>query len=307
VVADAPLTPGPAVVIGTQQTNVSFTTSATFTDGNAAAPLSDFANTTITWGDGTTSTTGSSPNPVVISGSGGTFTVTGTHAYSANTVDDPGGAEPDPVSFDIVDADGSTTTVTSNNVVVADSVTACSGATCTGTVNPTDTQPVSATVGTSNGQTGELLLSANPNAGASQLNCGDAFLHSPSVLSESNTFSAPQGTISSTVSFPAADGVVLNPTAPGAPGESTAFWICFQATQSFIDVSGQPATQGTDASGTTVYTGILPLCNPLANPAGPGPCVNYISTAPNSSNILTVTEAITYPASFAASGDPKFH
>ena len=128
VVADAPLTPGPAVVIGAQQTNVPFTTSATFTDGNAAAPLSDFANTTITWGDGTTSTTSSSPNPVVVSGSGGTFTVTGTHAYSANTVDDPNGAEPNPVSFNIVDVGGSTTTVTSNNVVVADSVTICSGA-----------------------------------------------------------------------------------------------------------------------------------------------------------------------------------
>ena len=307
VVADAPLTPGPAVVIGVQQTNVSFTTSATFTDGNAAAPLSDFANTTIGWGDGTTSTTGSSPNPVVVSGSGGTFTVTGTHAYTANTVDSPNGAEPDPVSFNIVDVGGPTATVTSNNVVVADSVTVCSGTTCTGTVSPTDTQPISATVGTSAGQTGSLLLSTSPNSGTSQLNCGDAFLHSPSVLSESNTFGDPQGTINSSVSFPAADGVVLNPSAPGAPGASTAFWVCFQATQSFTDVSGHPAQQGTDASGTTVYTGTLPLCDPLATPAAPGPCVNYISTAPNSSNVLTVTEVITYPASFAASGDPRFH
>ena len=305
VAADAPLTPGPAVVIGAQQTNVAFTTSATFTDGDAAAPLSDFANTTITWGDGTTSTTGSSPNPVVVSGSGGTFTVTGTHAYGANTVDDPHGAEPDPVSFNIVDAGGSTTTVTSNNVVVADSVTVCSGATCSGSVTPTATQPVSATVGTSAGQTGTLLVSANPNSGASELNCGDAFLHAPSVLSESNTFSAPQGTITSTESFPVSDGVVLNPSAPGSPGDSTAFWVCFQATQSFVDVSGQPAAQGTDASGATVYTGLLPLCDPLANPAAPGPCVNYISTAPNGSNVLTVTEVITYPASFATSGDPK--
>jgi hypothetical protein len=304
VVADAPLTPGPAVAISPQQTNVSFTTSATFTDGNAAAPLSDFANTTINWGDGTTSTT-SSPNPVVITGSGGSFTVSGTHAYTANTVDDPNGAEPSPVSFNIVDVAGSTTTVTSNNVVVADSVTACSGATCTGTVTPTASQPVSATVGTSNGQTGDLLLSTNPNSGSSQLNCGDAFLHAPSVLSESNTFSAPQGTITSTESFPVSAGVVLNPSAPGAPGDSTAFWVCFQASESFTDVSGHAATQGTDASGATVYTGLLPLCDPLANPADPGPCVNYISTAPDGSNVLTVTEVITYPAAFATSGDPK--
>ncbi len=305
VVADAPLTPGPAVVISPQKTNVSFTTSATFTDGDAAAPLSDFANTTITWGDGTTSTTTSNPNPVVVSGSGGSFTVSGTHAYSANTADDPNGAEPNPVSFNIVDVGGATTTVTSNNVVVADSVTDCSGAPCTGIVNPTNTQPVTATVGTSTGQTGELLLSTNPNSGSSQLNCGDAFLHAPSVLSESNTFSAPQGTITSTESFPVSAGVVLNPSAPGAPGDSTAFWVCFQARESFTDVSGQPAAQGTDASGATVYTGLLPLCDPLANPPASGPCVNYVSTALNGSNVLTVTEVITYPASFATSGDPK--
>ena len=304
VVGDAPLTPGSAVVISPQQTNVAFTTSATFTDGDAAAPPSDFAGTTITWGDGTTSTTSSSPNPVVITaGTGGSFTVSGTHAYTANTVNDHNGAEPGPVSFNIVDVGGSTTTVTSNNVVVADSVTACSGATCTGTVTPTDTQPVSATVGTSTGQTGDLLLSTNSNSG--QLNCNDAFLHAPRVLSESNTFSAPQGTITSTESFPVSAGVVLNPSAPGAPGESTAFWVCFQATQSFTDVSGHAAPQGTDDAGATVYTGLLPLCDPLANPADPGPCVNYISTAPNGSNVLTVTEVITYPASFATSGDPK--
>ena len=305
VVTDAPLTAGPAVVISPQQTNVPFTTSATFTDGNPAAPLSDFANTTITWGDGTTSTTTSSTDPVVISGSGGSFTVTGTHAYTANTVDDPNGAEPNPVSFDVVDVGGSTTTVTSNNVVVADSVTTCTGSACTGTVTPSTTQPVSATVGTSAAQNGQLLLSANPNSGSSALNCGDGFLHAPTVLSESNTFSAPQGTITSSESFPVADGVLPNPSAPGTPGDSTAFWVCFQATQPFTDVSGQTAPQGTDASGATVYTGLLPLCDPLANPAATGPCVNYISTAPDASNVLTVTEVITYPASFASSGDPK--
>ncbi len=302
-VTDAPLTPGPAVVIAPQQTNVPFTTSATFTDGNPAATTADFADTTISWGDGTTSTTTSSTDPVVVTGSGGSFTVSGTHAYTANTANDPNGAEPTPVSFGIVDIGGSTTTVTSNNVAVADSVTACSaGTTCSGSVNPTSTQPISATVGTSTGQTGDLLVSTNANSG--QLNCGDGFLHAPSVLSESNTFSAPQGTITSTESFPVADGVVLNPGAPGTPGDSSAFWVCFQANQSFTDVSGQAAAESTDPStGATVYTGLLPLCDPLD--ADVGPCVNYISTAPNGSNVLTVTEVITYPASFASSTDPK--
>ena len=304
-VADAPLTPGPAVVIAPQQTNVPFTTSATFTDGNAAATAADFAQTTISWGDGTTSTTTSSTDPVVVTGSGGSFTVSGTHAYTSNTANDPNGAEPKPVSFNIVDIGGSTTTVTSNNVAVADSVTACStGTTCSGSVNPTSTQPVSATVGTSTGQSGDLLVSTNANTGQGQLNCGDGFLHAPSVLSESNTFSAPQGTITSTESFPVSVGVVLNPGAPGTPGDSSAFWVCFQANQSFTDVSGQAAPESTDPStGATVYTGLLPLCDPLH--ADVGPCVNYISTAPNGSNVLTVTEVITYPASFASSSDPK--
>ena len=78
-------------------------------------------------------------------------------------------------------------------------------------------------------------------------------------------------------------------------------------------MSGQTAAQSTGASGATVYTGLLPLCDPLAgtvalgvsHPADPGPCVNYISTAPNGSSVLTVTEVITYPATFATSGDPK--
>src|SRR5208283_656332 len=123
------------------------------------------------------------------------------------------------------------------------------------------------------------------------------------VLSESNTFSAPEGTITSTESLPVADGVVLNPGAPGTPGDSTAFWVCFQANQPFTDVSGGPAAESTDpATGNTVYTGLLPLCDPAT--ADAGPCVNYISTAPNASNVLTVTEVITYPASFATSGDP---
>ena len=312
-VADAPLTPqSTPVVITPQQTGTPFTTSATFTDGNPAAPLSDFVNTTISWGDGTTSTTSSATDPVVITGSGGSFTVSGTHAYMANTVNDPNGAEPAPVSFNIVDVGDSTTTVTSNNVVVADSVTTCStGMTCSGTVNPTSSQPVSASVGTSNPQTGQLLVSTNPNVpnaeGTYPINCGDGFLHAPSILSESNTFSAATGTITSSESFPVADGVVLNSNAPGTPGDSSAFWVCFQTTgvnDSFTDVSGQTAAESTDpATGETVYTGLLPLCDPLT--ADAGPCVNYISIAPNASQVMTVTEVITYPASFAASGDPQ--
>lgn len=316
VVADAPLTPGSAAPIGPQQTNVPFTTSATFTDGNPGAPTSDFIDTTISWGDGTTSTTSSGTDPVVVTGSGGSFTVTGTHAYTANTVDDPGGSEPSPVTFNIVDVGGSTTTVTGNRVVVADSVTSCTdSAPCTGTLTPGTGQPVGATVGTSTGEAGDLLVSANPtvnSSGAPEFSCGDTFAHAPSVISESNTFSAPSGTITSSDSFPAADGVILD-SSPGVPlstpeawgpglGQSSAFWVCFRANQEFNDVSGGPAPSSTDSAGNTVYTGLLPLCDPAA--VGTGPCVNYVSVAPNAANVLTVSEEITYPASFATSGDP---
>ncbi|HSZ36331.1 MAG TPA: hypothetical protein VK773_04495 [Acidimicrobiales bacterium] len=316
VVTDAPLAPGTAAPIGPQQTNVPFTTSATFTDGNTAAPTSDFANTTITWGDGTTSTTGSTTDPVVVTGSGGSFTVTGTHVYTANTANDPGGSEPSPVTFNIVDIAGSTTTVTANKVDVADSVTSCAGgAACSGTLNAGSGQPVGATVGTSTGETGDLLVSANPtvnSSGAPEFSCGDTFAHAPSVISESNTFSAPTGTITSSDSFPAADGVILD-SSPGVAlstpeawgpglGQSSSFWVCFRANQEFNDVSGGPAPSSTDGAGNTLYTGLLPLCDPAA--VGAGPCVNYVSVAPNASNVLTVSEQITYPASFASSGDP---
>ncbi len=302
VVADAPLTPGTAAPIGPQQTNVPFTASATFTDGNSSAATSDFANTTISWGDGTAPTS----SGVVITGSGGSFTVTGTYAYTANTALDPGGSEPSPVTFTIVDDGGSTTTVTGNRVAVADSVTSCSGsAACSGSVT---SGSVDATVGTSSGESGDLLVSGNPTVNSSDVpafSCGDTFAHAPSVISESNTFSAPTGTITSSDSFPAADGVVLDPSFESwssAVGQSSAFWVCFRANQEFNDVSGGPAPSSTDSGGNTVYTGLLPLCDPST--ADAGPCLNYVSVAPNAANVLTVTEVITYPATFAASGDP---
>ena len=52
-------------------------TGATFTDANLAAPSSDFSVQSVTWGDGGTSTAG-----LTIAGSGGTYTVSGTHQYT---------------------------------------------------------------------------------------------------------------------------------------------------------------------------------------------------------------------------------
>ena len=124
-VADAALTAGPAVApIGPQETTQLFTTQvANFTDADTYSPSSEFADTTISWGDGTTSTVAS--GNVSIAGSGGSFTVSGTHTYAAS------GTTAGPVMVNIADDGGQTLTVTDNNVMVADSVKVCSGS-CTG-------------------------------------------------------------------------------------------------------------------------------------------------------------------------------
>src|SRR5207302_2340297 len=73
-VTDAALTASTSAVNAVEGT--AFTgTVATFTDANPNAPLSDFT-ATITWGDGQTSA------GTITVGSGGSFTVTGTHSYA---------------------------------------------------------------------------------------------------------------------------------------------------------------------------------------------------------------------------------
>ena len=50
---------------------------ATFTDANKAAPAGDFTVTAVSWGDGSTGTAG-----LTVSGSGGNYTVNGSHLYA---------------------------------------------------------------------------------------------------------------------------------------------------------------------------------------------------------------------------------
>ncbi len=71
--------------------------SATFTDGNHNAPTSDFSGT-INWGDSSTSSFTSS----AVSGSGGSYTVSGSHQYAG-----PGSF---PITVSINDDGGSSTT-----------------------------------------------------------------------------------------------------------------------------------------------------------------------------------------------------
>jgi PKD repeat protein len=72
-VADAALTAAGTAVTAVEGASASHTV-ATFTDANPGGTVSDFT-ATINWGDGSTSSG-------TVSGSGGNFTVTGTHAYA---------------------------------------------------------------------------------------------------------------------------------------------------------------------------------------------------------------------------------
>jgi hypothetical protein len=93
-VADAPLTAGAPVTISATE-GIPFSGAvASFTDANLGAPSSDFS-ATIGWGDGTTSAG-------TVSGSGGSFSVSGTHTYGDEgayavtvTVNDIGGSTVD--------------------------------------------------------------------------------------------------------------------------------------------------------------------------------------------------------------------
>jgi len=94
-VVDAPLT-GASTATATgaaEGTTVATLAGATFTDANTAAPLSDFTVSAVDWGDGSTDLTG-----LTVSGSGGNYSVDGTHLYAEEgshnfkiTVTDVGG------------------------------------------------------------------------------------------------------------------------------------------------------------------------------------------------------------------------
>ena len=74
-IADASLSASPVNVTVAQGAAAVNVTVATFTDANTSAPASDFT-ATIDWGDGSTA-----DQQATVTGSGGTFTVTGSHTY----------------------------------------------------------------------------------------------------------------------------------------------------------------------------------------------------------------------------------
>ena len=94
---------------------------ATFTDANSSAPVSDFT-ASINWGDATAASTGT------VTGSAGSYTVTGGHTYAA--------AGSYTVHVSIAD-DGGSTASPSTTIVVTIPTTGNSAPVCTGvTANP---------------------------------------------------------------------------------------------------------------------------------------------------------------------------
>jgi hypothetical protein len=257
-----PLTGSP-VTVGPATTNAALNTSvATFVDADSTAPISNYS-ATINWGDGTSSAATS------ITLAGSTYTVNGTHTYTAH------GTTTSPVTVDISSADGGSAVVTDNDVTVADAVIACTTSPCSGTVT---SSTLSAQASTSSTGKGDLLLDTNPNSGSTALNCGDDFRHAPRIIIESNTFAVGSGSITTTDTFLNKNGI------PGKGLEGLLYAICFQSQNPFVDAFGKSTTLG-----------LLPICNPFK--PGPGPCENWI--LPGSGG--TIVEKVTYPA-----GDPKY-
>jgi len=97
-IRDASLTAGSTAINATERSSFSGPV-ATFTDGNATAPLSDFTSggggATINWGDGSPASSGMVSQP---SGTGSSFVVSGSHTYAEEgnytvsvTIHDAGG------------------------------------------------------------------------------------------------------------------------------------------------------------------------------------------------------------------------
>ena len=114
-IADAPLSGSGVTENGTQDVALTGPV-ATFTDANPNGSVSDFT-ATVTWGDGTPTSSGT------ITESGGVFTVTGTHTYTTQGTYMP--------TVTIVDDGGSTATVTDTFSIVHTPPTVTAGGTAT--------------------------------------------------------------------------------------------------------------------------------------------------------------------------------
>ena len=246
------LTATPAT-ISPQTTGVSFTAPvATFTDTNTSTPAGNF-KATIDWGDGSTT-------PGNVTGSGGSFSVSGTHTYAAHNSYT--------VGVSIASTSGASAAV-SDSVAVADAVTTCSGSGCKGSVTTAQE-----TVGISSASTSGTILTSVDPADQAGISCGDSFRHAPQVTTVTDT--GLNANILYTITFKntAAAGQWFVP-----------FAVCYQAQTPFKDLNGH-----------TVTTGLLPLCTLVPRPNNPlvAPCVQSITDLPLFQG--NVVEKIVLPA-----------
>jgi hypothetical protein len=119
-VADANLTGSSAATAGGVEGVTAATLgNATFSDANTSAPASDFTVTAVTWGDGSTDTTG-----LTVTGSGGSYVVNGSHLYGEDGSYN--------FSVTVTDAGGNTATITGTASVADANLTGKSAATASG-------------------------------------------------------------------------------------------------------------------------------------------------------------------------------
>ncbi|HEY1591105.1 MAG TPA: PKD domain-containing protein [Solirubrobacteraceae bacterium] len=192
-VADAALTAAGAAVTGVEGASASNTV-ATFTDANAGAPVSDFT-VTIDWGDGTTSAG-------TVSGSGGKFTVSGTHAYAEEGTYT--------VKVSIKDDGGSTAAATDTAKVSDAPLTATASA-----IHPVE--------GASGSFTAATFTDADPGGKVSDytatINWGDGATTAGTIAASGKAFSvsgphtyAEEGTYKVTVTIKDAGGATTSTT-----------------------------------------------------------------------------------------------
>jgi hypothetical protein len=113
---------------------------ASFTDANTGALVSDFTVTAVTWGDGSTDTTG-----LTVAGSGGSYTVEGSHPY----------ADHGTYNFSItVTDDGGQTAIITGSTTVSDAAASVEG------VTAAMIPPTSFTVGNLGGIAGQFRVAA---------------------------------------------------------------------------------------------------------------------------------------------------
>ena len=204
---------------------------------------------------------------MTITQSGSTYTVNGTHTYTADNTYS--------VGVTIKSNAGTSASISPpDSITVANGVKNSAGTGCNTNDNVNNENTQLNTSGT-----GFLLLDTLPDTGANTVTCGSAdnFRHAPNVDKVTNTFSVTTGTITSVDTFPASDGT------KGSGLEGLLFWVCFKSTQPFTNLFGQTTPAGS--------AGLLPVCNPFK--VGSGPCINYILPTLQGN----ITEEIAYPAS----------